>query len=417
MSISAKREPAAPAMRPSGILNAVALSIVAVLPAMMTLASRSAPAVVTAAAILAAAAALAAGGRERLVGDANALLRGPMGAIAGTFIAAALLSLLWSGHKALSMFALGEALLPVITVFVLVLTIHAPLPRWFISLAILALGLAAVDIVLELSTGLAVRHALGVDAQAYGFNRSVITLLILYWPLAVILVGEGLGKVALGLGVLLLVAVLLARSGAAMLGLAVAMLIYLLTLAARRLAFAIVAALLVVAFVTAPLKGDIAAALLPDRFLALLAPAHARDRVEIWQSFGEVVRRRPLVGTGFGTSVALASDPVAAQVPPERRVLLGVGHPHDGFLQIWTELGLLGAVLAAGLGYLVMRDLRRLPAKELAPRLACLAAAIAIASVGHGVWQGWWIAILGIAILLFRVSGEHLEAGNHHGRP
>jgi O-antigen ligase len=72
-------------------------------------------------------------------------------------------------------------------------------------------------------------------------------------------------------------------------------------------------------------------------------------------------------------------------------------------LQVWAETGLAGVLVALGLLlWGVVRPLSRLEARRLAPRFAAFAAILAVALVGHGAWQGWWLALLGATIIWFR---------------
>jgi exopolysaccharide production protein ExoQ len=418
MSMTERGATAPPATVYARRLRDWALLLLALLPAFMALASRSAPAVVAAAACLAVVATVFAAERGDFAAALRRRLTTPLGLLGSAFVTLAIVSLIWSAHSRVSLFALGEALVSALASFALLTALaRVEPPRWFLLVAAAAFAAAAVVVVAELSSEMALRRSLGTQAPAHVFNRTVMTLLIVYWPLVIMFVRRGLKPVALILGIFLFIAVVRAHSGAAMLGLATAVLMYGLTRVARRAALAVVAVVLGLAFVLAPVKGELADSLLPTGFVDTLAPAHARDRIEIWQSFGEAIRRRPFLGTGFGTSVALAGDPVAAEVPEgRRRVLLGVGHAHDQIVQIWTELGAIGALLAAAVAALVMWRLWRLPTPALAPRLACLAAVVTIAAVGHGAWQGWWIAVLGVAILLFRLAGD-TEEEPAHGRP
>jgi O-antigen ligase len=134
-----------------------------------------------------------------------------------------------------------------------------------------------------------------------------------------------------------------------------------------------------------------------------MAASNSRARVDIWLSFGAAVRETPLAGSGFGSSARLHEAPLAARVPPERRELLGAGHPHNAALQVWVELGLLGAGLALAVALLALRSPARRGARALAPRLALFGGAAAVALVGHGAWQGWWAAALGASIVWFRI--------------
>ncbi len=79
--------------------------------------------------------------------------------------------------------------------------------------------------------------------------------------------------------------------------------------------------------------------------------------------------------------------------------MLAVGHPHSAPMQAWVETGAVGALLLTLAGLLLLWRLRHFTARDLAPRLALVAASFAIAAVAHGAWQGWWIATLVIAAL------------------
>jgi O-antigen ligase len=69
-------------------------------------------------------------------------------------------------------------------------------------------------------------------------------------------------------------------------------------------------------------------------------------------------------------------------------------HPHNGSLQLWLELGVLGAILAA-IAWLVI--LRRLAREErswaAAATLGSAAAYLLFGAVSFGVWQEWWLAL------------------------
>ena len=74
-------------------------------------------------------------------------------------------------------------------------------------------------------------------------------------------------------------------------------------------------------------------------------------------------------------------------------------HPHDGWLQIWLELGGIGAGLVALLLWTVVSRLGRLRAAPSAQATAAatLVAGLTICSVSFGVWQSWWLSSLWIA--------------------
>jgi O-antigen ligase len=398
------RSTAGPAAAPSALLANAAIVTLALLPLVMALANRSATAVIILAAVLALSGAVIEDRGIALVRNLAVLIRTPPGIAALAFAALAMLSVTWSRHSGLSLFALGEALLPAVASLCLAAGLPRAVPRRMIALAVAAYALAAVVIMADLATGLAVRKALGLRAADYVFNRPVITLVILYGPLAALLWRMEWRRAAVGLGALLSATLVSAVSGAAVLGAAAGALAVTLAFTSRRLAFVLVGAGLFAALALAPVKGELAGRLLPDRLVTALSGSHARERMTIWRDFEAVVWRRPLLGTGFGASPALAADPVAAEVPPERRTMLAAGHPHDAYLQIWTELGAAGAALAGVALALLLRAAARQPPSLHLPCIWCLAAAGSIMLVGHGAWQGWWIADLGAAALWLGIS-------------
>jgi O-antigen ligase len=69
-------------------------------------------------------------------------------------------------------------------------------------------------------------------------------------------------------------------------------------------------------------------------------------------------------------------------------------HPHDGALQIWLELGAVGAVLAAAFWFLTLRRLTR-EARDLGAVAVAASCAVYLlfGALNFGVWQEWWLAL------------------------
>jgi O-antigen ligase len=282
------------------------------------------------------------------------------------------------------------------------------MPRWAPRLFFGAVSLAALLIVADLWSGLALRRALGARVAYFVYNRPVLTLMALGVPVAA-LIRRSSWPTAATLGIVVL-AIGQAESGAAVLGAAVAALVFAaIHLLSRKLAIATAALWLVAALAIAPLAGDILASTIPPVLHDRLRGTSSRARVDIARAFGSAVRQSPWVGAGFGASAGMAETDAAAAVAPELRPLLGVGHPHNAALQIWVELGAVGAALTATALLLLLRLMASLRTESLAPRLALLMGAAAVSLVGHGAWQGWWPAALGAAILWLR-STDRLNA-------
>ncbi len=69
-------------------------------------------------------------------------------------------------------------------------------------------------------------------------------------------------------------------------------------------------------------------------------------------------------------------------------------HPHDAALQIWLELGVIGAVAATVFWVTVfLRMVRTKPDAGVAASAASAVGFLVIAAVSFGVWQEWWLGV------------------------
>ncbi|WP_146747630.1 hypothetical protein [Paramagnetospirillum kuznetsovii] len=85
-------------------------------------------------------------------------------------------------------------------------------------------------------------------------------------------------------------------------------------------------------------------------------------------------------------------------------------HPHNFALQVWLELGAVGAALFAAMLLAVMAAATRIEKWATAPFLATMTAVLVVASTAYGIWQAWWLASIwftaAIGIAAFRVPTE-----------
>jgi O-antigen ligase len=229
-------------------------------------------------------------------------------------------------------------------------------------------------------------------------NRSGIVLLLAAWPTALVLWQQGRRRWALG-ALLAAFAVVMAgvsssNQVAAVLALSGAVLAW---FSGRRLPR--VLALVIAA-------GVLAAPVLPSSWLAPknLAPYFdeanysALHRLHIWNFTAQRIADKPVMGWGLDA---------ARRIPGGDTKLAGGGnvmnmHPHNAFLQIWLELGAVGAVLAAI--FLAGLWLRAGAMPNRAARAAAtglLLSALTVANLSFGIWQTWWLAALALGSLVF----------------
>lgn len=268
-------------------------------------------------------------------------------------------------------------------------------------LGALALGLAVMIalFVIDAATGGAVMRALHGVKPVTITNRGATVLAILMWP-ALLWLGRTRGRGwAIAGAIAATVGVALSVAASAHLALAVAAVVLLLAwpapAGAARVARGL-APIVVLAMPVVPLLLPPQAPLLPP---ALLKPS-AQHRLVIWDFVERKIVERPLLGWGLESSRAIPGgkdtttivNHLGHTVPVEHLPL----HPHNGALQVWLELGAVGALVAALLLFTVVAHLAAdgLSSAARAVGLAALAAAAVEVSLSYGIWQSWWVAAL-----------------------
>ena len=389
-------------MRASERLRGAGALVLAALPLAMAAANRSSPAVMAMSAVLFLAAALAEDRRAAWVA-VTAPLRTAAGLTALAFLGWCCLSLAWSPFPALSWRTAGEFGPTLLAAYLVARLAPGRMPPGTALAAAWMMGLAGVYILADLAADLAVQKAVGGRVAYFIFNRPVLTMLLLVGPLAAVLVRRGHSLAAGLVGFVVAAAILCSVSGAATLGLlagtGLALAAWFLP---RRAGLGLAGAVLALAVILAPVEGDLLHRLMPEAAHERLVQSSSRARVTIARGFGAAVAADPWRGAGYGTAGRFAETPVTEAIDPEWRGMLAVGHPHNSFLQVWAELGLVGAGLMAALLFLALRAIAALPRLQAVTALGVLGAATAVAFVEHGAWQGWWVAGLGGAVTWLR---------------
>ncbi len=127
-------------------------------------------------------------------------------------------------------------------------------------------------------------------------------------------------------------------------------------------------------------------------------PPSWNQRLDIWTFTTQRIREDPLFGWGLD-----ASREFKGYIPL---------HPHDGSVQVWFELGLPGALLAAGffvfLGWRVWRG----PFDRLfaATAAASLTVYLVIGAISFSLWQEWWICLGAFALAACVVLRRSMDA-------
>lgn len=127
-------------------------------------------------------------------------------------------------------------------------------------------------------------------------------------------------------------------------------------------------------------------------------------RAAIWQFVGARIEEKPVLGWGMHASRTMPGGHDTIGASAEKIPL----HPHNAPLQIWLELGAVGAALMAALLAFLAINCTGSRARR-AVLGATLTVAVAIASLSYGLWQGWWFSTVWLlAALVAAASRESL---------
>ena len=140
-----------------------------------------------------------------------------------------------------------------------------------------------------------------------------------------------------------------------------------------------------------------------------LVQANILPRLEVWDAVSRYMFDSPLIGFGIEATRSVPAFDSRGLFEPGQQYL----HPHNAALQIWIEFGALGVALFAAAGLWVLHHVRTLNGtahRRMA--LALFAGFCGVSLVSHGLWQGWWIGLIGLSLGL---AGMILSLGNGRG--
>lgn len=124
-------------------------------------------------------------------------------------------------------------------------------------------------------------------------------------------------------------------------------------------------------------------------------------RLLIWKFVSEKAIQKPLTGWGFYSSRVMPDGKNKLDLHETALPL----HPHNGVLQVWAELGCVGALILIMLCFSVRKTILKLQRRiELAAATSMFMCSFVIICVSYGVWQSWWIAILTLFSAFFLSS-------------
>ena len=133
------------------------------------------------------------------------------------------------------------------------------------------------------------------------------------------------------------------------------------------------------------------------------APDSFKHRVVLWKYTADRIAERPILGVGLGSTHPMNE---AVQNKAERasgttyRLQTGT-HPHNIYLEVWYEIGLVGVICVASFGLAIIYAI-----SQLAPALrnyACAAFAVTMTTSlsSFGWYETWYASTIALCCALF----------------
>lgn len=246
----------------------------------------------------------------------------------------------------------------------------------------------------------------GPAPLSFIFNRAATILAVLVAPGMFLALHRGRVWLAAALPVAAMAVILGTESASAAVALALGVAAFVAGwLAPRRVPLAL-AVMLAGGMLAAPLIVKLGYAI-PGVETVAQARTSYGHRLRIWDNAVHLIGEKPLLGWGFDASRDLSSGaPETNSLGPNADLM--PLHPHNGVLQIWVELGLIGAVLAAVAAVVACLAAGRVLTGRLdrAAMAALVVSATTVACLSYGIWQEWWQGGLWLAAALtVAVSG------------
>ncbi len=136
--------------------------------------------------------------------------------------------------------------------------------------------------------------------------------------------------------------------------------------------------------------GDILLINLSHSNIEWVRQSSGATRIGIWQETIKLIQQNPIFGYGNDAMLYLTNNEMIKN-SLFRAGELKVGHPHNAFLQIWLEYGLVGAALCSILLTLISLRIAKLSNQLRAIAITLFATIIVVSMVSHGAWQSWWL--------------------------
>ena len=133
-------------------------------------------------------------------------------------------------------------------------------------------------------------------------------------------------------------------------------------------------------------------------------------RLLVWEYVGKNILKKPFTGYGIGTSRLIGQN-IIHNIPNTNIEIKGgiPLHPHNNLIQIWLELGLLGALIMSLIWIKIIKfgiNVRKSSYIIGTGVCTSIVTTFVICNLTFGVFQAWWMASIGLFFLVIMQASE-----------
>jgi len=134
-------------------------------------------------------------------------------------------------------------------------------------------------------------------------------------------------------------------------------------------------------------------------------------RLLVWEYVSNQVLEKPFLGYGIGTSRLIGQN-IILNIPNSNSEIKGgiPLHPHNNFLQIWLELGLIGIILLTLLWLKALKFAYFVRNKSYIMGTGISISILNIfivSNLSFGIFQAWWLSVIALTLLLLIQNNEY----------
>ena len=139
-------------------------------------------------------------------------------------------------------------------------------------------------------------------------------------------------------------------------------------------------------------------------------------RLLVWNFVGKEIYKKPFLGNGAGSSRLIGQNIILKVPHSNEKIKGGIPlHPHNNFLEIWLELGLLGIIIINILWIKIIKYGIQMRQNSYIIGTGVCSSIVTIfimSNLSFGVFQAWWmssIALIFLIILQFSKSEQKIN--------